>query len=59
MKHRHIPTSWTAEQALDVTTFLQKLIEDIWDMHGQAMGHLLEAREAQQRCELEQELLPF
>ncbi len=59
MKHRHIPATWTAQQALQVTTFLQELIEDIWDMHGVAMGHLLEERDAQRRLQNEQELLPF
>ena len=48
MKHVKIPTDWTAEEALGVSSFLETIIRSIWQVHGEKMnGHRQRIRREQ------------
>lgn len=37
MKHPHIPRTWSAEHALDMSELLQALLDHIWLIYGDEM----------------------
>ncbi len=41
MKRTHIPRTWTDDQALQVASFLQELIDDIWQVYGYDLARVL------------------
>mgnify|MGYP006928214854 CR=1 FL=1 len=48
MKHVKIPTDWSAEEALSVSSFLETIIRSIWQVHGEKMdGHRQRIRRQQ------------
>ena len=50
MKHVKIPTDWTAEEALGVSSFLETIIRSIWQVHGEKMNAQRERIRRQQRA---------
>lgn len=41
MKHVKIPSDWTGDEALLMSSFLEELIRGIWRAHGEEMGTVL------------------
>lgn len=49
MKHANIPAHWEAHEALEIVTFLERIIDAVWRAHGDAMGRVLFERGAQEK----------
>ena len=60
MRHVKIPPHWDAHEALNVVSFLERVIDAVWRAHGPDMAEALYEHEAHRRrvCHHALELRP-